>query len=192
MDETLPSSTVLLLLVCSSALAKATPGNSFEEMYKEASIILGSQRHTVSPCEDFYDYVCKTLPTGTKDYKSRTTDDPEKKLQAELMPLLTSKGPRVWKQTAEDKVKMAFQACLRDTGDEVWKKAVEVTLRTHNLHSWPLKSTHNKARPSLESLLMKTGFGPLFQMSVVKGGSVKEGNRLLVSRVTGTSIRCLH
>uniref|UniRef100_A0A6B0VGH9 Putative neutral endopeptidase-like protein n=1 Tax=Ixodes ricinus TaxID=34613 RepID=A0A6B0VGH9_IXORI len=189
MDETLPSSTMLLLLVCSSALAKATPGNSFEEMHKKASIILGSQRHTVSPCEDFYDYVCKALPTGTKDYKSRTTDDPEKKLQAELMPLLTSKSPHAWKQTAEDKVKMAFQACLRDTGDKVWKKAVEATLRTHNLHSWPLKSTHNKARPSLESLLMKTGFGPLFQMSVVKGDSVKEGNRLLLEQQNYVFIR---
>uniref|UniRef100_A0A147BUT7 Putative neutral endopeptidase-like protein n=1 Tax=Ixodes ricinus TaxID=34613 RepID=A0A147BUT7_IXORI len=182
MDETLPSSTVFLLLVCSSAVPIVTQGNSFDDMYKEASIILGSQRHTVSPCEDFYDYVCKALPTGTKDYKSRTTDDPEKKLQAELMPLLTSKGPSPWKQTAEDKVKMAFQACLRDTGDEVWKEAVEATLRQYNLNPWPLKSTHTKARPSLEGLLMKTGLSPLFQMSVVKDDSVKEGNRLLLEQ----------
>ncbi|XP_040070698.1 neprilysin-1-like [Ixodes scapularis] len=182
MDETLPSITVFLLLVCSSVLARATPCNSSDDMYKEASIILGSKRHKASPCDDFYDYVCKALPTGTKDYKGRTTDDPEKKLQAELMPLLTSKGIFPWRQTAEDKVKMAFQACLRDTGDEVWKETVEATLLKYNLHPWSPKRTHHKARPSLERLLMKTGLGPLFRMSVVKDDSVKEGNRLLLEQ----------
>uniref|UniRef100_A0A6B0U7N3 Putative secreted protein n=1 Tax=Ixodes ricinus TaxID=34613 RepID=A0A6B0U7N3_IXORI len=38
MYETLPSSTALLLLVCSSALARAPPVNSFNEMHKKGAI----------------------------------------------------------------------------------------------------------------------------------------------------------
>ncbi|CAN7938929.1 unnamed protein product, partial [Ixodes hexagonus] len=102
---------------------------------------------TVSPCTDFYDYVCHNwkarhpVPDYMPSYGHlwRIRDE----LTLKLQDLLGNLSQNEKNQTLQDKIGLAYQSCLQNSSETEQRFQLLNTLNNFDICGWPLNNTES-------------------------------------------------
>lgn len=164
-------------------LAQAKYNNvcNTEVCKNRANLINSYVDNSISPCEDFYSYVCNNW---TSRHKDTGPDDSFQMLQqkyvALLTDILTRKKPTYMSPGVTHKPTILFESCIASTEKDESEAFSEI-MRASELTEWPMTNESGKEKfKNATEVLLKVGMSPLIQFNVKRSSSSQDAHGIKI------------